>query len=60
MAFTIAAAPPFAMAPNMATPIAPAAWREVFKTAEAVPDKDFSTLAKMPVVIAGTAAIGSI
>ena len=36
-AFTMAPAPPFAMAPKIATPIAPAACRVVLRMAEAVP-----------------------
>ena len=47
--------PPAASAPKAATPIAPPVCRTVFKTAEAVPDNDLSTLAKIPVIIAGTA-----
>jgi len=51
----IAPAPPLAIAPNIATPIAPAACRVVLRTAEAVPLRVFSTQERMPVVIAGTA-----
>lgn len=52
----IAVSPPAAMAPNTATPIAPAVCRTVFNTAEAVPDNDLSTLDRIPVVMDGTAS----
>ncbi len=40
---------------NTATPTAPAACR-VFSTADAIPERVLSTVANMPVVIAGTAS----